>query len=170
MTQTNGDTVGLTQTTTIKLPQVSIGNSSSSSLTITSRKLDTSKQLSNKRPNLVILTEPNSKRAKSSPTVTLSSNSIVATPELLQQLMGKPQLPSQKHPQLSSLKIKNKDQSTIESGRSFLSDSKINMNCSLNSKSVGQPSNSVLMNLLVSGCDVSAGYTCFPRTTKAAKA
>ena len=30
-------------------------------------------------------------------------------------------------------------------------------------------SNSVLMNLLVSGCDVSAGYTCLPRP-KVAKA
>lgn len=35
---------------------------------------------------------------------------------------------------------------------------------------VEQVSNSVLMNLLVSGCDVSAGYTCFPRHSKAAKA
>lgn len=166
----NGDTAVLPQTTTIRLSQVSIANPPAPSLTITARKLDTSKQLSNKRPNLVILTEPNSKRVKSSSAVTLSSNSIVSTPELLQQLMGTPQSQIQKHQQFSTAKIRIKDQLVIESGRNLLNDSKINISCSLNSKSVAQPSSSVLMNLLVSGCDVSAGYTCFPRPTKAAKA
>lgn len=72
---------------------------------------------------------------------------------------------------LSTAKIRIKDQPmAIESGQTRLNESKLNLKCSLKTQPALQSSSSVLMNLLVSGCDVSAGYTCFPRPTKAAKA
>lgn len=102
----------------------------------------------NKRPSLT--SESNSKRIKghdaSKQPSTTSCTS--ATPQLLHQLMAPTTSASQK------------------------SRSKSRWTSGLNGKSQQQQqtaSNSVLMNLLVSGCDVSAGYTCFPRP-KVAKA
>lgn len=89
-----------------------------------------------------------SKRVKSGSGAVQTTNS---SPQLLQQLMAPSPVPAK-------AKAKSKlDQSDRWPTGGAAS-------------KVEQVSNSVLMNLLVSGCDVSAGYTCFPRHSKAAKA
>lgn len=103
--------------------------------------------VNNKRPSLT-QDIVSSKRAKGQET-------IKATPQLMQQLMST---------NGGNLKAKAKLQSEA-------STSNVNRWSPLSSPQKQQPaSNSVLMNLLVSGCDVSAGYyTCLPRQ-KVAKA
>ena len=85
-----------------------------------------------------------SKRAK-------GLDTIKATPQLMQQLTGCHQ----------KIRTKTQTETSTSKGWSPMS----------SPQKAQQPvSNSVLMNLLVSGCDVSAGYyTCLPRS-KVAKA
>lgn len=100
----------------------------------------------NKRPSLTQdVVSP--KRAKGQET-------IKATPQLMQQLMSTNGS--------NKLKLQTESTSDVSRWSSFSSPQKNQQQ---------QPaSNSVLMNLLVSGCDVSAGYyTCLPRP-KVAKA
>lgn len=155
----------LRQTTTLKVSKISEANPSPS-LTNIPTNIDISKNIANKRPNLIILAEPNSKRVK--PSLKESpENLIVKTPELLQKLIGT----SPMQEPLSTAKTRIKDQPmAIESGQTLMNESKLQIKCSLNTQPALQSTSSVLMNLLVSGCDVSAGYTCFPRPTKTAKA
>lgn len=111
------------------------------------------RQNTNKRPSLT--SESNSKRIKGHDASKQPSNTSCtsATPQLLHQLMSPTTSASQKS--------RSKSRQVAES----------RWTTGLNGKSQQQQtaSNSVLMNLLVSGCDVSAGYTCFPRP-KVAKA
>ncbi len=100
--------------------------------------------------------ESSSKRAKSTNSQSELNVSLVSSrlakpqsPQLLQQLMA----PSQ---QTQKGRTKDGQRWSGNTGAS-------------KSIPLQQSSNSVLMNLLVSGCDVSAGYTCFPRP-KVAKA
>lgn len=101
--------------------------------------------MNHKRPSLSCEIS-SSKRAK-------SQDSIKTTPQLLQQLIASPGCDLKNRPKIQ------KEPST--SSEAKWSPQKLQQ----------QPaSNSVLMNLLVSGCDVSAGYyTCLPRP-KVAKA
>lgn len=69
------------------------------------------------------------------------------SPQLLQQLMS---------PNSKNGKIKS--QSLMENGKWTQKTHNIPLQ--------QQTNNSVLMNLLVSGCDVSYGYTCLPRPSK----
>jgi len=102
-----------------------------------------------KRPSISY--EINSKRVKGQET-------IKTTPQLLQQLMTSTGI-NQKNRQKVHQNINNSDVASTSSRWTSNAQSKPH-----------QPaSNSVLMNLLVSGCDVSAGYTCLPRP-KVAKA
>ncbi|KAL7022431.1 hypothetical protein ACKWTF_012240 [Chironomus riparius] len=102
-----------------------------------------------KRPSISY--EINSKRVKGQET-------IKTTPQLLQQLMTSTGI-NQKNRQKVQQNINNSDGASLSSRWTSNAQSKPH-----------QPaSNSVLMNLLVSGCDVSAGYTCLPRP-KVAKA
>jgi hypoxia-inducible factor 1 alpha len=89
------------------------------------------------------------------PSVPQQISQSQSSPQLLQQLMAPSPVPQSKKP------LKSKYDSG--SGSSRWTDGQM-----INGLHE-QASNSVLMNLLVSGCDVSAGYTCFPRP-KAAKA
>lgn len=102
-----------------------------------------------KRPSISY--EINSKRVKGQET-------IKTTPQLLQQLMTSSGI-NQKSRQKVQQNMNNSDVPSTSSRWTSNAQSKPH-----------QPvSNSVLMNLLVSGCDVSAGYTCLPRP-KVAKA
>lgn len=97
------------------------------------------------------------KRSKtSSTTITLMNFQPTATttttPHLLQQLITAPQQPIQ-------LKLVKQEEVLSAPPQA-----------SVPQQQTAAATNSVLMNLLVSGCDVSAGYTCFPRPSKAAKA
>lgn len=105
------------------------------------------KSVNHKRPSLSHEIS-NSKRARGQET-------IKATPQLLQQLMT-----------TTGCNQKSRTKSQVEP-----STSKWSPAVSPQKTQQSQPaSNSVLMNLLVSGCDVSAGYyTCLPRP-KVAKA
>uniref|UniRef100_A0A182FL34 Uncharacterized protein n=1 Tax=Anopheles albimanus TaxID=7167 RepID=A0A182FL34_ANOAL len=102
------------------------------------------------------------KRLRPSPSSSSSSSSSSSTsaPQLLQQLMAPSPLPQK-------LKSKSKLAQDGSGGGRW-------PNGTANGGTGGllqeQSGNSVLMNLLVSGCDVSAGYSCFPRPSKAAKA
>lgn len=107
------------------------------------------KSVNHKRPSLTHeIVSP--KRAK-------GQESIKATPQLLQQLMTS-----------TGCNQKNRTKSPMEPSTSNARWSPVQTSPQ---KTQQQPaSNSVLMNLLVSGCDVSAGYyTCLPRP-KVAKA
>lgn len=102
-------------------------------------------------------TDGSSKRVKLNPTnITVNQQqSPTSSPQLLQQLMAPSPVPA---------KAKAKSKSLLDQSEQHRwSTGKVN-------GLQEQASNSVLMNLLVSGCDVSAGYTCFPRPSKAAKA
>ena len=92
---------------------------------------------------------PNSTLSPPRPSSVSSSQS---SPQLLQQLMAPSPVPQKTKPSTSKF-----DASRWTDGQ-------------MSGLHHEQTSNSVLMNLLVSGCDVSAGYTCFPRPSKAAKA
>uniref|UniRef100_A0A182SUH5 Uncharacterized protein n=1 Tax=Anopheles maculatus TaxID=74869 RepID=A0A182SUH5_9DIPT len=94
----------------------------------------------------------NCKRLKSSAATTPSS-----APQLLQQLMAPSPVPQ---------KLKSKSRSSQDGTAGGRWPNAGNNGGLLQEQS----GNSVLMNLLVSGCDVSAGYSCFPRPSKAAKA
>uniref|UniRef100_A0A182JT14 Uncharacterized protein n=1 Tax=Anopheles christyi TaxID=43041 RepID=A0A182JT14_9DIPT len=96
----------------------------------------------------------NCKRLKSSS----SSSAPSSAPQLLQQLMAPSPVPQ---------KLKSKSRSAQDSAGGRWPNGHAGGNANLLQEQSG---NSVLMNLLVSGCDVSAGYTCFPRPSKAAKA
>lgn len=97
-----------------------------------------------------------SKRAKPNPTQSSHhQQSPTSSPQLLQQLMAPSPVPAKAKAKSKSM-LDQSDQHRWPGG-------KVN-------GLQEQASNSVLMNLLVSGCDVSAGYTCFPRPSKAAKA
>ena len=112
------------------------------------------RQNTNKRPSLT--SESNSKRIKghdASKHIAVPLNTCAsATPQLLHQLMT----PSTS----ASPKCRSKSRQV---------ESRWTGGISGKSQQQQTASNSVLMNLLVSGCDVSAGYTCFPRP-KVAKA
>lgn len=168
MVQVNSPSKSNSSTTTIKLSPVTISNISPPSLTISRKNLDV-KQIPYKRPNVGILSE-NSKRMKSSTAVTFSPKSVtsVISSSLLQQLIN-PSVQSQKI-RIQEQEEKNEVCTTGDeqrrNGNGVLRSSTENFS----SKLPIQASNSVLMNLLVSGCDVSSGYTCFPRPTKVAKA
>lgn len=112
-----------------------------------------------KRPSNT--SENSSKRAKSTNSQSDLNVSVVSSrvakaqaPQLLQQLMA----PSQ---QSQKSRMKDGQRWNGNNGTNSSTNKTIPLQ---------QSSNSVLMNLLVSGCDVSAGYTCFPRPTKVAKA
>lgn len=94
---------------------------------------------SHKRPSNA--SENCSKRAKAG---------SATSPQLLQQLMA----PNSKN-------VKGKSQSLLEHGKWTHKTHNIPLQ--------QQTNNSVLMNLLVSGCDVSYGYTCLPRPSKVAR-
>uniref|UniRef100_A0A182XWA9 Uncharacterized protein n=1 Tax=Anopheles stephensi TaxID=30069 RepID=A0A182XWA9_ANOST len=96
----------------------------------------------------------NCKRLKSSTATTPSS-----APQLLQQLMAPSPVPQK-------LKSKSRSAQDGTAGGRWPNGHAGNNGGLLQEQS----GNSVLMNLLVSGCDVSAGYSCFPRPSKAAKA
>uniref|UniRef100_A0A182M9Y6 Uncharacterized protein n=1 Tax=Anopheles culicifacies TaxID=139723 RepID=A0A182M9Y6_9DIPT len=97
----------------------------------------------------------NCKRLKSSTAPTTPSSA----PQLLQQLMAPSPVPQ---------KLKSKSRSSQDgNGNGRWPNGHAGNNGGLLQEQSG---NSVLMNLLVSGCDVSAGYSCFPRPSKAAKA
>lgn len=98
-------------------------------------------------------TDGTSKRVKSSTPTTTSSS-----PQLLQQLMAPSPVPA-----------KAKARSKLDQSDRWPTGSAAAAAAAAG-KQADQVSNSVLMNLLVSGCDVSAGYRCFPRHSKAAKA
>lgn len=112
------------------------------------------RQNTNKRPSLT--SESNSKRIKghdaSKHNAVPLNTCTSATPQLLHQLMSPSTSASQK-----------------SRSKSRQSESRWTAGISGKSQQQQTASNSVLMNLLVSGCDVSAGYTCFPRP-KVAKA
>ncbi|XP_058055586.1 protein similar-like [Anopheles bellator] len=80
-----------------------------------------------------------------------------SAPQLLQQLMAPSPLPQ---------KLKSKSRQAQEAAGGRWPNGSANGAAGLLQEQSG---NSVLMNLLVSGCDVSAGYSCFPRPSKAAK-
>lgn len=107
-----------------------------------------------KRPSLTC--EGSSKRVKG---LDSTSKSAPATPQLLQQLMTSAP---------NCQKNRSKQEASTNSQTTRWSSSSTPH---LHQKSQHQQaSNSVLMNLLISGCDVSSGYVlCFPRP-KVAKA
>uniref|UniRef100_A0A453YQD6 Uncharacterized protein n=1 Tax=Anopheles gambiae TaxID=7165 RepID=A0A453YQD6_ANOGA len=97
----------------------------------------------------------NCKRLKSSS----GAGPAPSAPQLLQQLMAPSPVPQ---------KLKSKSRSAQDGGAGGRwPNGHAGGNAGLLQEQSG---NSVLMNLLVSGCDVSAGYSCFPRPSKAAKA
>jgi len=113
-----------------------------------------------KRPSLTC--EISSKRIKGQQDAT-PMTSPPTSPQLLQQLMTHE---SGSH---QNTKVMKSSAASTQAGTSQRWQSSSSSSLS-NTKQHSQPSNSVLMNLLVSGCDVSAGYyTCFPRP-KVAKA
>lgn len=153
-----------TSTTTIKLSPVTVSTITPPSLTISKKNFDM-KQIPYKRPNVVVLSE-NSKRMKSSTAVTFSPKSItsVISPSLLQKLIN---------PSVQSQQIRIQEPEKFDvctTGFELKGNGNGVSRSSADNKLPMQTSNSVLMNLLVSGCDVSSGYTCFPRPTKVAKA
>lgn len=101
-----------------------------------------------KRPSISY--EISSKRIKG------QQETIKATPQLLQQLM-------------TSTGVNQKGRQRVQSQHSDVASTSSRWTTNAQSKPHQPASNSVLMNLLVSGCDVSAGYTCLPRP-KVAKA
>jgi hypothetical protein len=146
--------------TKITIEKYSIENKSSHINTSVSNINQTQSGLDNN--NLVKLKEKNHKR----PSISYEINSkrvkgqetIKTTPQLLQQLITSTGI-NQKSRQKVQQNINNSDVASTSSRWTSNAQSKPH-----------QPSsNSVLMNLLVSGCDVSAGYTCLPRP-KVAKA
>jgi hypothetical protein len=131
----------------------------------------------NKRSaNIFTLDSSASKRLKSTLSVSTSPPAAVVpnltlndpktSPNLLQQLMA-PLTPALR----AKLKTRTNDTGRWNRNNNGSTNSP-NKDQQQQSQNGGhhQPSNSVLMNLLVSGCDVSAGYTCLPRPSKAAKA
>lgn len=98
-------------------------------------------------------TDGTSKRVKSGSAAPATTTTTTSSPQLLQQLMAPSPVPAKAKARSKSL-LDQSDRWPTGGGAT----------------KVEQVSNSVLMNLLVSGCDVSAGYTCFPRHSKAAKA
>lgn len=125
-------------------------NPSSNILQIsTPKKTDRNINLNNKRPsNISSIDQTNNKRVKPS---TQSTCEPQSSPQLLQQLMA----PSPTPHRARSRNLEKDIRWNIENGGG-------------GGGGTPQPSNSVLMNLLVSGCDVSAGYICLlpMRTTK----
>uniref|UniRef100_A0A182NG13 Uncharacterized protein n=1 Tax=Anopheles dirus TaxID=7168 RepID=A0A182NG13_9DIPT len=99
------------------------------------------------------------KRLKSSATPSAASSSPSSAPQLLQQLMAPSPVPQK-------LKSKSRSAQDATGGGRWPNGQAGGAGGLLQEQS----GNSVLMNLLVSGCDVSAGYSCFPRPSKAAKA
>lgn len=128
-------------------------------LTINTLKKVVTQPGSNKRPSVVVASETNKRARPSSTAISFIPSTIThtTTPQLLQQLIT----PAQTI-QIDGLRGKSDSSDTVGGGKWSAT--------SNGSTTLPQSSNSVLMNLLVSGCDVSAGYTCFPRPTKAAKA
>lgn len=105
-----------------------------------------------KRPS--ISCEISSKRVKGHQDTT----TIKATPQLLQQLMT-----------TTGVTQKSRQKVQTQSSTETTATTSSRWTSNAQSKPHQPASNSVLMNLLVSGCDVSAGYTCLPRP-KVAKA
>lgn len=107
-----------------------------------------------KRPSISY--EINSKRAKG------HDATIKPTPQLLQQLIAVTSSTncSKIRPKIAVQNIKSENRWTPPQSSLFVEE-----------KQLKKPTatSSVLMNLLVSGCDVSAGYSCLPRS-KVAKA
>lgn len=130
---------------------------------IVSRKNSNATAITNTNKRSLTMSESsdgNSKRVKSTTASTISTGSSsqmqqspTSSPQLLQQLMAPSPVPA---------KAKAKSKTLLDQSDRWPT-GKVN-------GLQEQASNSVLMNLLVSGCDVSAGYTCFPRPSKAAKA
>lgn len=138
----------------------------------TSKKVFSMNSNHHKRPSNT--NENTSKRVKNEVNVAVITSPVAGgrlltkpqSPQLLQQLMA-PSNQTQQQQQIQQQKQRAKEQQ----GRWTTNSQSTNGNGP--NKSIPlqqQSSNSVLMNLLVSGCDVSAGYTCFPRPTKVAKA
>lgn len=118
----------------------------------TPKKTDRNLNLNNKRPsNISSIDQSTNKRVKSSSTQ--STCETQSSPQLLQQLMA----PSPTPHRSRSRNLEKDIRWNIENGGG-----------GVGGGGTSQPSNSVLMNLLVSGCDVSAGYICLlpMRTTK----
>jgi hypothetical protein len=108
-----------------------------------------------KRPSISY--EISSKRVKG------QDNTIKATPQLLQQLITTTGINQKGRHKVAQ------QQQTLNSDAASTSSRWTTSSAPQQSKTHQPASNSVLMNLLVSGCDVSAGYTCLPRP-KVAKA
>uniref|UniRef100_A0A336K5R8 CSON002255 protein n=1 Tax=Culicoides sonorensis TaxID=179676 RepID=A0A336K5R8_CULSO len=147
----NGDKEALTQTPNKRLSHVNLSITLPPKLDSDGKNFENSKLLSHKRPNLGVLQEPSNKRAKGSTSASISTKPIVGKPELLQQLIGGTNFPHtfQRHQHTNMTKIN--DQLENKNERNCLNVSKMNSSCLL--KPVEPSSSSVLMNLLVSGCD-----------------
>jgi hypothetical protein len=133
------------------------------------------RSMTNKRPSnnfSIDLNNSSSKRLKTTLSVATSPPAIVVptlvcdtktSPQLLQQLMAP--LTQAQRAKLKGRGVQTDSNWNLGGGSGGSSANNNQSQCNPH-----QPSNSVLMNLLVSGCDVSAGYTCLPRPSKTAKA
>ena len=137
---TNKPTNELRSIETVGTQQSIVAHVSTPNIPTPAKKIE--RTTSHKRPSNA--SENSSKRAKA------GNISTGTSPQLLQQLMA----PNSKNGKVKSRPLQ-------ENGK--WSGQKAHTNNSL------QGNNSVLMNLLVSGCDVSNGYTCFPRPSKVAR-
>lgn len=150
---TSGTTTATTGGNKLNVIASIVSKKNSSGSPIVSAK-STSAVTSHKRP-LAESGDGCSKRVKPNPIQSSHQQSPTSSPQLLQQLMAPSPVPAKAKAKSKSM-LDQADQHRWPTG-------KVN-------GLQEQASNSVLMNLLVSGCDVSAGYTCFPRPSKAAKA
>lgn len=151
VSQNNQNSSASTTTTSGSKLNVSIVSKKSSSSSSSKRSLAASESG----------TDGTSKRVKSAPgsgAVQHHSSTTSSSPQLLQQLMAPSPVPA-----------KAKARSKLDQSDRWPTGSAAAAAAAA-SKQADQVSNSVLMNLLVSGCDVSAGYRCFPRHSKVAKA
>ncbi|XP_058117384.1 protein similar [Anopheles ziemanni] len=98
------------------------------------------------------------KRHKAGGSLSSSSSSSSSAPQLLQQLMAPSPVPQ---------KLKGRGRAGQDGIGGRWPNGQLGGAAGMQQEQSG---NSVLMNLLVSGCDVSAGYSCLPRPSKAAKA
>lgn len=149
MKQTSPQILLQTTFTHIKKPERTTNNASAPA-TPTPAIINHNNSTSNKRPSSVSSIEVSTNTSKRIKSETQSS------PQLLQQLMAPSPTPHRSRSKINKL-----------DGRWNLENSQQTM-ADLPQQS---SSNSVLMNLLVSGCDVSAGYVCFVpmRPKKSAK-
>lgn len=155
----NGVSQNNSSTTTASTTSTSSNSTGSKLNVIVSKKSasgSSSGSSSTKRSLASSETDGTSKRVKSSGSGAVQhSSSTTSSPQLLQQLMAPSPVPAK-----AKAKSKLDQSDRWPTGAAGVGAG----------KQADQVSNSVLMNLLVSGCDVSAGYRCFPRHSKAAKA